>query len=123
LGIDEPFTVSAELYLPNKAPVVASRSFWQRPIIHRYPVLPLQIQTNDTIIVYVKINSYVAHNCNMYLTSTNTLYKTQIIESIVYGILLGCGMLMLLYNFLLFLSIRDPIYIPYLSYMICFITF
>lgn len=95
--------------------------FAERPFQHRNLVFPLELAPGATQTVYLKVSS------EGNLTIPATLWRPEALHrhdqrsyallSLYYGMLLALG----LYNLLLFLSVRDTVFLAYVAFVACMI--
>ena len=91
--------------------------FAERPVPHRNLVFPLKLAPGKTQTIYLRVTSQGN------LTIPATLWQPEALArqdqhsyallSIYYGMLLALG----LYNLLLFISIRDPVFLAYVAFV------
>lgn len=114
-----------ELYVP------AGRGRWQRqvggdlepytqrPLAHRNHVLPVRLPPAQTTTLYLRLTSEGVIAAPLRLWRPSALWESDqgnyALLSLYFGLLLG----LLLYNLLLFLSVRDPAYLMYVLFVAC----
>lgn len=95
------------------------RSFSNRPIRHRAFLFPVTASDqNQTILL--KIRSSSAIQVPLRLWSENTFFERDQYLFVEHGIYYGIALVMVLYNFFLFLRLRDSAYGFYVLYVITF---
>lgn len=96
-----------------------SLPFPSRVVPHRSHVLPIELEPGARTTLYLRIASQGAVSAPSTLWQPSALWqqdqKTYSIFSLYFGLLIG----LLLYNLLLFLSVRDPAYLIYVVFVAC----
>lgn len=96
-----------------------SRPFIERAIAHRNHVKSITLQPDREFTLYLRIASQGAVSAPTTLWQPAALWQsdqlTYSVFSIYFGLLIG----LLLYNLLLFLSIRDRVYLVYAAFVTC----
>ncbi|MCB9246901.1 MAG: hypothetical protein H6606_10800 [Flavobacteriales bacterium] len=77
--------------------------------------LPLDSGSYD---VYLRITTRASFYLPLYLGSMKALSKVNYRNSVFNGITIGVMLVILLYNFILFLAIPDPLYLRYCAYLL-----
>lgn len=93
--------------------------FSERPLAHRNFVFPLVLPAGQTVPVYLRVASEGSLTVPVTLWRGHAFYNhSQNIYaafSVYYGMLLALG----LYNFLLFISLRDKTFLAYVAFVTC----
>lgn len=96
-----------------------SLPFPQRPVPHRNHVKPIDLQPGSQTILYLRIASQGVVSAPAKLWQPAALWQddqqTYSIFSLYFGLLIG----LLLYNLLLFVSVRDRTYLIYVAFVAC----
>ena len=94
-----------------------SLPFASRSVPHRSHIKPIELEPGSSTTVYLRIASQGAVSAPISLWQPQALWqqdqKTYSVFSLYFGLLIG----LLLYNLLLFLSIRDPAYLIYVAFV------
>lgn len=108
-GLDE-----IDFYAPNKPPVItgASRSIESRSLYHRYFVFPVELTTTSQSF-YFRIRSFYSVTIPIHVIERQSfIQKTQ--KNLITQFLYFGGILaLILYNFQLYISLRDKTYLFY----------
>ena len=96
--------------------------FSQRPLRHRTFVFPLETAAKTTETCYLRYESEGALNITLHAFSPEEFQETRDTESALIGVLVGIFMIMILYNFILFISFREKSYIYYVLYLASFLA-
>lgn len=91
--------------------------FMQRPVTYHKFLFPLPFEKADKISVYICLKGNYAKNHNLDLVEKKTLLNVGQTAVSFYIFLKAILVALLLYNFLLFLSIRDIAYLYYVGYL------
>lgn len=98
----------------------AQRKLSEREILHRYLVIPVRTHGKGNLTFYFRVNSFHAVQFPLALWSLKDFIAFDERETILTGVLLGSLFIMLLYNFFLYTTIREPIYLAYVASVFCF---
>ncbi len=90
--------------------------FATRLIEHRNLLFELPLPPNERTTVYLRIRSLVQLRLEMELWEGNAFAAYDDTETLFYGVLYGAMLLMFLYNFLIWLRIRDKTYFYYVLF-------
>jgi hypothetical protein len=94
-----------------------SLPFASRLVPHRSHIKPIELEPGSSTTVYLRIASQGAVSAPITLWQPSALWqqdqKTYSVFSLYFGLLIG----LLLYNLLLFMSIRDPAYLIYVAFV------
>jgi len=97
--------------------------FEQRAVKHRNVMFNVPLAMGESVRVFIKVRTESSMQLPLVLRSPDSLrakdHEEQYILGIYYGILLA----MLLYNLLIFASIRDIAYLYYVGYLLAWILF
>ncbi|WP_067726969.1 ATP-binding protein [Oceanobacillus damuensis] len=100
--------------------------FSARDIYHRNFVYRLTIPQGETVTYYLQVDTAGSMQLPMTLWSEDDFYRHSLVEYILLGIYFGFGLIMILYNLFLFISLRFTSYLWYvlfiLSIMLCHFT-
>jgi PAS domain S-box-containing protein len=93
--------------------------FTKRPIAHRNHVLPVRLAPGQVTTLYLRLASEGVVAAPLRLWRPEALWRNDQasygILSLYFGLLVG----LLLYNLLLYLSVRDPAYLVYVLFVAC----
>lgn len=98
-------------------PTGADYPFSSRTIPHRHYLFPVKVNPTDTLDVFISIRNNggtISAPINIY--STETLYAKDTISVLGMGFMSGLMGLIAVFNFLVYLSIRDRMYLFYSIY-------
>ena len=123
LEISYPFLDSIHFYQENvdgQWSIIKTGDFLpfaNRPINHRYFAFPVDIPGNTQTTLYFRIQTSSSYQVPMRLYRVDSFNQktknNQLFLGLYYGLMLGLG----LYNLFLFFSVRDRIYLYYVSYV------
>ncbi|MEQ9363523.1 MAG: 7TM diverse intracellular signaling domain-containing protein, partial [Leptospirales bacterium] len=128
LELATPVLSEARLYRPNKSgtfdpanpPAVVLRSAMpvrERLYAHHYFVFPLgELDAEET--VYLRLVSDAALNVPAFLWTSASFPMWDMLRTFGFGFFYGLMLVMALYNFFLFVSIRDKAYLYYVIYIV-----
>lgn len=111
--------------LGNSAPKRSGDSvkFSERDLSDRSPAFHLTFEANTTRTYYMRIQSSSSIQIPLYLWSTKAFIDRRGNELLSWGIYLGALLIAAIYNFFLFLSVKDRVYIYYVLYVVSIVSF
>lgn len=106
-----------DLYIPGQPPIYtgASRPIGQRPVFSRHFLFPIRVSTEEQML-YMRIRSSGALVVPMNLWRPVPFGQHNIISTMVQGLYQGGLITILIYNFLVYLTLRDRRYLLYSAY-------
>ncbi len=99
------------------------RPFHDRPVDHRNFIIPLQLQPDDTLDVYLRVRTTSSVQLPLTIWRDNTLLEVSQAEMLGLGIYYGTMIVMVLYNLFVFFSVREINYLYYVLYVTCMALF
>lgn len=109
------FLVSSDGELIDQYSGGAQRKITDRAILHRYFVVPISAQGESNLTLYFRVASFHAVQFPLALWPIQKFAAFDELETILTGVLLGSLFIMLLYNFFLYTTLRDPLYLAYVG--------
>ena len=97
--------------------------FSNRDVIYRNFIFQLSLKANTNKTVYMRFKSESSMILHLTVWAPITFAEKLNLEQYVYGIYYGIMIVMILYNFFLFISIRDRNYLLYVMFIGCFMLF
>lgn len=128
LELPIPFLDSIHLYQTSDKAIIQSYDvgdqypFEQRPIIHQNYVMPFELIPGNNE-MYMRVSSAGTVEAPLTLWSPKAHAHASSNNNLVQGIWIGIIGIMVIYNFLLFLSIRDRSYLYYVFFAIGYLFF
>jgi len=120
------------LYAPVEEEVFAATEmgdalpFGERVLEHREFVFPLDTRTQGQRTYYMKVSGKGALSLELKLSSADGLIERTYLEQLVFGLFYGALLVMLVYNLVLYLSVRDIAYLWYIlflgAFILCFVN-
>jgi len=89
------------------------RDFNKRPIDHANFAFPYALNTQDTLVVYLRVKTQGAAEVPIWLKSKKLFNKNNENRALVRGFINGIFIVMLLYNLFIYVSIRERVYLFY----------
>ncbi len=132
LELDAPLTESAEVYwlLPAEGATATpryesvrlyaaglERPFSERPRLHRSFIFPLVIPPGATWTIYMRVRSSAAMTLPLAVWRERDFYSDSARYNWYQGIYFGVIGIMMIYNLILFLIVRERSYIYYVAYV------
>lgn len=96
--------------------------FSRRPLSHRTFVFPLKTAAGASDTYYLRYESEGAMNITLHAFSPDEFNDERDSESILIWVLVGIFLIMIVYNFILFLSFRENSYLYYALYLFSFLA-
>lgn len=92
------------------------RSFSEREIQHRYNQIPLDMLPNETVELYIKVETKGSITLPFTINYLINEYEISSTSFMVHGIFAGFIFVLILYNFLLFLAFKEYSYLFYVLF-------
>lgn len=102
------------LYAPGQPPVITGNlaAFESRPVKDRFFVFPIQLSTEPQAF-YLQVHSQYSLTVPMEIWSPELFYEQNLKRSTLQGVYFGELLALLVYNFLLFLYLKDKTFLFY----------
>lgn len=113
----------AEIYFVDQHGKISSKTsdrrtpYTQREIKYIYSVLPIILKNGETNQIYLRIKNRNSFYAPIILWPPELFAGKILHETFVYGVFYGCMIIIILYNILLYLSIRDLSYLYYVAFL------
>lgn len=91
--------------------------YLDRPLVSRINLAPLTFKANAEYTLFVRIQSQSSISAPMYLSSMDALYEYEHFPQLAMGIFYGLALGLFFYNLFLFVTIRDVVYLYYITYV------
>lgn len=117
--------IDAALANGNLAPKRAGDSvnFSERDLADRAPSFHLNFTPNETKVFYMRVKSSSSMQLPLSLWSTKAFIDRKSNELLIWGSYLGALLIAAIYNFFLYLTIRDTVYVHYVLYVASIVAF
>lgn len=92
-------------------------------IKHPHIVIPLLIEQNQAVTLYLRVQSEGSTQIPMTIWQWKDFSNQTVLEYLVQGLFYGMVLIMGLYNFMVWLSEKEAIYLNYLTYILFFSLF
>ncbi len=89
--------------------------FHQRPVDHRYFIVPLEWEAQESLDVYLRVHSTSSVQVPVKLWEPQTFYSHDMTRNILHGIYFGALLVIAVYNLLLFFALGDRNYLYYVG--------
>jgi class 3 adenylate cyclase len=99
------------------------RPFKERPIITENWLLDLHITEGVPSTIYIKGQSFYPFQVPIALSSKNKLIENKQLHYLFWGIYMGIMLFAFIYNFFIYLSVRERSYLYYLLYILSSVAF
>ena len=126
--IDVYFPIDETPHAPPRWRKVSGGEFVpasQRPIAFRCPVFAIAPDTPPGALIYFRVKSLVSINTKLVCWRTADFLGATFYDNMAFGAIYGALLAMGLYNLILFLSLRDKVYLFYVAYdfsIICYLA-
>lgn len=94
------------------------RSFDDRPIAYRHFAFPLRGMASDALDVYVKIRTESSMQFTMNVYSENEFAEHMQMDALIQGLYFGMLFGLLVYNLVIFISLRERMYLFYTTWVL-----
>lgn len=95
--------------------------FHERIVFNRNFLIPIQLESTKEVTFYIKVKSSSSIQIPLEVYSNTLFYKLNQRELFGYGIYYGILFIVFLYNLLLYISIKDRLYILFIVHIVCFV--
>ena len=129
LELSKEFVDRIDLYLPNsKGGWSAIQAGLSRPpnprmAVSRIPALQLPPDLPRQAVIYIRLQSRFGLGMHILLRNLREFHFHTLLDSSFYGLLYGAPLAMALFNFFVFLSLRDRIYVYYVVFILCMLAY
>lgn len=120
MEIGYPVLDHIEVYLPDaQEPLLLGdkRPFYDRPIHHRHFVVPLLLPANETVTVYLRVDTTSSMQVPLTLWERDAFYAADQGRSMLEGIYYGIVLVMILYNLFVFMAVGERSFLYYVGYI------
>lgn len=105
------------IHLGDKIP------FYQRIISNRHFLVPVNLNPNEQLEVYLRLQSTSSIQAPLELWKPIDFYQVDQSRIIFHGIYYGIALVMILYNLFVYMSLREKTYLHYVVYIACMALF
>lgn len=95
----------------------------QRWLTHRKLVLPIELNANQTQNYYLRVFGKSSYTVPLLIYDKNTFYEKDSAQTLFYGGLFGAGVVMIFFNLLLGIALRQSAYLFYVLFTLSFTMF
>jgi len=120
MEIGYPVLDHIEVYLPDaQEPLLLGdkRPFYDRPIHHHNFVVPLLLPANETVTVYLRVETTSSMQVPLTLWERDAFYAADQGRSMLEGIYYGIVLVMILYNLFVFMAVGERSFLYYVGYI------
>lgn len=89
----------------------------QRPVDHRFFVVPLEWQEGETLTVYIRVRSQTSIQVPATLWEPDTFHSHDMTANILQGIYFGAFLVIAVYNLLLYFALGERNYLYYVGFV------
>ncbi|MCG8671578.1 MAG: diguanylate cyclase [Pseudomonadales bacterium] len=97
--------------------------FHNRPIEHRYFVVPLELSQNEQATVYIKVKSSSSVQVPITLWDREVFNASDIGRTAIHGLYYGGLVIIAIYNLLIYLALGERTYLYYVGYVLAMFSF
>jgi diguanylate cyclase len=129
LEFDYPVLDYLDVYLVANNQIIEKHfmgdklSFSERPLKHRLFILPLDLPSSQNIRVYVRAKSSSSLQVPIKLWHPEAHRQADSATNLVHGVYMGGILVIAIYNLLVYLTLRDKVYLIYVSYICSMLMF
>ncbi len=92
--------------------------YYQRPVDHRYFVVPVTWEPGQTLDIYLRVSTSGSVQVPLSLWEYHRFYSVEMVNTLTLGIYYGGMTSIALYNLLIFFVLRDRNYLYYVAFII-----
>ncbi len=93
------------------------RVFASRMLSHQSFIYPIALKKGDTSTIYLRVQSGKQLIVPLYLGTLPQIIENALFKDITFGIYVGIMLVMILYNFFIYTTVRDKNYLYYILYL------
>lgn len=97
--------------------------FEQRPVQHRLFLVPFTMAPQSQKIVYIRLNSSSSIQAPITIWNPENYHEADVLTGLVHGVYIGGMLIIGIYNLLIFIALRDKIYLFYVAYVFSMLLF
>ena len=86
-------------------------------VLARYPVIPIPPDLADGSLILIRLQSGFTLGTAVTISSCQAFQRKQLVDNYVFGLLYGAPLALAAFNFFIFLSLRDKVYLYYVVYI------
>ena len=123
LEIAHPILDRVDVYLVQNEKLLRSyqtgdsRPFHDRPLISRFFVFPVQLPPQDSLTVYIRIQTSSSLQVPLTLWEKDAFFQHEANNNFLQGLYFGGTFTLVIYNLLIFFSLRDRTYLYYVGFV------
>ena len=127
--IDAPLLSNLEIYEMHADTAMllftggSNKPFSERPIDAENFILSLRLQDSAATFIYIKAQSIYPFQIPIALSAKNKFIEFEQLHYMFWGIYMGVMFFAFIYNFFIYLSVRDRSYLYYLLYILSSVAF
>ena len=110
-------TITERYFLGDKQP------FIERPMEHRLFLIPFELEPGDSKTIFLRLNSSSSIQAPIKIWKPSAYQETDVLTNVIHGVYIGGMLIIGLYNLLIFIALRDKIYLYYVSYVFSMLLF
>lgn len=123
LQFDQSLMLNIDFYYAVNGKYVVNKSgelypFRSRLINYHKFIYPLNIPTDSTATYYARVISSHEMQMPLYLGKKDIIQDSNLKKNIFFGIFFGIILVMFFYNLFIYFSVKDPIYLNYVVYIL-----
>lgn len=125
LEISYPVLDYVDLYLVKGQTVVESFNmgdklpFNQRPVRHRHFIVPVTLEAQEDVTVYIRVQSSSSIQVPITLWEEEHFYNHDQTQTLIHGIYYGIMFVMVIYNLFVYLAVGERSYLYYVLFVTC----
>jgi len=128
LEISYPLLDYIDIYIKSDSDLIEHHlgdklPFSHRPMNHRNFVVPINWDPQETLVIYLSVASSSSIQVPITLWKVDTFHSQDAIHVFINGLYFGMMLIMVMYNFFVFLGVGDRNYFFYVLFVICMPTF
>lgn len=129
LEIDYPVLDFIDVYIVENGVQKATFSlgdklpFTSRPISNRLFLVPIEIEQNSTQTIFVRLQSSSSVQAPLKIWKPSEYHSISVSSNLLHGFIMGGMTIIAIYNLLLYLALREKVYLFYVSYVASMLLF
>lgn len=125
LNVDYPLIDYLDIYIVRNKEIIQAYHVGDklphehRPIDHRNFLFPLALPSNESTVIYIRLETQGSVKMPLYLWEEAEFIKSDQSFMLGQGVFIGGMLIMFFYNLFLFFVVRNPAYLYYVAYLLC----
>ena len=129
IELDTPLVGEVDLFTINRNDITlktktgSDRNFSHRPIEHRSFLFPFELQPGERVEFMLRTSAQTSHQLALNIWQSDDFWTKEQGRYAMLGVFFGMMIVMIIFNTFVYISLRDPSYLPYVLFVFFVTTF